>query len=88
MTRNETNLRGEQFEKVIAQYNLTVCNIGGKYTFETGNRKSIIDVTLSSLKISESIKSWNVHDQDYLSDHKLISFSLDFNSNGAEMTRN
>ena len=85
---NETNLRGEQFENLIAQHNLTVCNTGGKHTFDAGNRKSIIDVTLSSLKISESIKSWTVHDQDYLSDHKLISFSLDFNPDGIELTRN
>ena len=82
------NQRGDKFEELIAIMDLTVCNVGRKYTFDCSRGKSIIDVTLTSCLISERINNWKVHDEDYLSDHKLISFNLTFDKAKASITRN
>ena len=75
----KSNSRGEIFEDLIASNNLSVCNIGSKFTYECATGKSIIDVTLASNNLTDRITEWKVHDEDYFSDHKLISFKFDLN---------
>ena len=70
------NSRGEVFEDFIALNNLFVCNIGNKYTYDCALGKSIIDITIVSTPTVDRIRKWKVHDEDYLSDHKLISYEL------------
>ena len=36
----------------------------------------------------DRIKKWKVHDEDYLSDHKLISYELDFEKEPPKVSRN
>ena len=36
----------------------------------------------------DRIGNWTVHDEDYLSDHKLISFNLNFNKPPCGLVRN
>ena len=70
-----SNYRGEIFEDFITQSNLLVCNRGNKYTYDCAIGKSIIDITLVTIPLVDRIKDWKVHDEDYLSDHKLITFT-------------
>ena len=72
------NLRGEVFEDFITSDDLFVCNTGNKYTYDCATGQSIIDVTIVSTPTVDRIQNWKVHDEDYLSDHKLISFDLSF----------
>ena len=72
------NSRGEVFEDFITLNNLFVCNVGNKFTYDCVIGKSIIDITLVSTLLVDRIGNWTVHDEDYLSDHKLISFNLNF----------
>ena len=74
------NSRGDVFEDFIALNNLFVCNIGNKYTYDCAIGQSIIDVTLVSTTIVDRIENWRVHDEDQLSDHKLISYNLSFDT--------
>ena len=72
------NSRGEVFEDFIALNNLFVCNIGNKFTYDCILGQSIIDITIVSTPTVDRIINWKVHDEDYLSDHKLITYELDF----------
>ena len=73
------NSRGEIFEEFITQNNLFVSNIGNSFTYDCATGRSIIDITIVSTPLVDRIQNWKVHDEYYLSDHKLISFNLTFN---------
>ena len=83
-----TNPRGEIFEDFITQSNLLVCNRGNKYTYDCALGKSIIDITLVTISLVDRIKDWKVHDEDYLTDHKLISFEFDYSKPAPTKSRN
>ena len=83
-----SNPRGEIFEDFISHNNLFVCNIGNKYTYDCAIGKSIIDLSLVSTTMVDRIKDWVVHDEDFLSDHKLITFNLNTNKAQPIMGRN
>ena len=82
------NSRGEVFEDFITLNDLFVCNIGNKYTYDCATGQSIIDVTIVSTPIVDRIENWKIHDKDYLSDHKLISFNLSFDKPPPGLFRN
>ena len=82
------NQRGEVFEDFLTLNNLFVCNLGKKYTYDCATGKSIIDITIVSTPLVDRIQNWKVHDEDYLSDHKLISFNLTFNKPPPGLFRN
>ena len=82
------NLRGEVFQDFIASNNLYVCNIGNKFTYECATGKSIIDVTFVTTPMADRILNWMVHDEDYLSDHKLITYYLTFETPQTVLFRN
>ena len=83
-----SNSRGEILEDFITLNNLFVCNIGNKYTYDCAIGKSIIDTTLASTQLVDRIRYWKVHDEDYLSDHKLISFLFEFKKPPSGLFRN
>ena len=82
------DFRGEIFEDFITQNNLLVCNRDNKYTYDCAIGKSIIDITLVTVSLVDRIKNWKVHDEDYFTDHKLISFRFDFSKPAPTKSRN
>ena len=58
---------------------MSVCNIGCKPTYDCPTGKTIIDATIASYDLTDRISEWRVHDKDYFSDHKLITFKFNLN---------
>ena len=83
-----SNPSGEIFEDFISLNNLFVCNIGNKYTYDCAFGKSIIDITLVTNLMVDRIKDWVFHDEDFLSDHKLITFNFNINKGQPLVSRN
>ena len=82
------NQRGEIFEDFITLNNLFVCNIGNKYTYDCATGQSIIDITLVSNYLVDRVNNWKVHDEHYFTDHKLISFNINFKKQPPGVFRN
>ena len=55
----DTNERGRELEEIFFELDLVVLNQVSEYTFDTGNRKSIIDVTVSN---RFAIEKWSLDD--------------------------
>jgi hypothetical protein len=55
---------------------LSVMNVGALPTFSTSRSASIIDVTLASDSLVALLDGWQVADEDFCSDHRLITFRL------------
>ena len=72
------NSRGEVLEDFITLNNLFVCNIGNKYTYDCATGQSIIDITVVSNPLVDTVSNWKVNDENYFTDHKLISFNMKF----------
>ena len=73
----DTNDRGRELEESFFELDLVVLNQGSEYTFDTGNRKSIIGVTVTKKFAIEkwNLDDWKVDNGESFSDHKYISFS-------------
>ena len=73
----DTNERGRELEEIFFELDLVVLNQGSEYTFDTGNRKSIIDVTVANRFAIEkwNLDDWRMEKGESFSDHKYISFS-------------
>jgi hypothetical protein len=56
--------------------NLEILNRGNEPTFCSGHRLEVIDITLRSLELLESITSWEVSSEPSLLDHRHILFTL------------
>ena len=69
------NSRGETLLEFLNTTNLEILNRGNEPTFCSG-RSGVIDITLGSLKILESIIGWEVSYEPSLSDHRHILFTL------------
>ena len=74
----DTNKRGEDLEQFILCYNMHICNIGNKATFQPshGRCSSIIDLTLA-IGAKDDIRSWRVRDDYQFSDHNMIEFCIE-----------
>ena len=70
------NQRGDEYEAFMAANDLSVLNVGVIPTFKTIRAESIIDITLVHYSLYEYIDNWKVSEDDYLSDHRCISFQL------------
>ena len=66
--------RGALLEDAIFQFGLNVLNKGSTPTFHSPVGKSVIDVTLTSNNMLNTILDWKVLDEPSLSDHKYIKF--------------
>lgn len=71
----DTNDRGQNILDFIIENNLTIYNTGGEYTFQTKNRKEVLDLTFGSIKC---LTDWEVSNEVSFSDHKYIDFSIDY----------
>ena len=56
--------------------NLEILNRGYEPTFFSGGRLEVIDITLGSLRLLESIIGWEGSSEPSLSDHRHILFPL------------
>ena len=54
------NSRGHVLAEFVASTNLEMIYVGGKLTFVSGNRQSVIDVTLATPPIVHDIEDWSV----------------------------
>ena len=57
---SDINNRGARLLEYIASTDLEILNRGTSPTFITRNRTEVLDITLASRKILESIKEWHV----------------------------
>ena len=72
----ENNTRGDDYEAFIAGFDLSVLNTGSLPTFSTSRAQSIIDVSLVHVSLFDLAFNWYVSRDDYLSDHKCLSFEM------------
>ena len=56
--------------------NLDISNKGNTQTFMSSRYDSVIDLAVITPSIYGRIKNWQVSDEETLSDHKLIEFTL------------
>lgn len=74
----ETRLdrRGILINEMIARKDLIVINTGNKPTFNRGEAKSVLDITIGNQTIANHIVEWEVLDEETLSDHNYITFKM------------
>jgi hypothetical protein len=70
------NDRGEVLVEFLNSFNLEILNQGNEPTFCSGYRQEVIDITLGSFELLESITGWEVSLEPSLSDHRHILFTL------------
>ena len=81
--------RGIILAEMIANLDLSVSNEGKSATFlNSRGQKSIIDITLTNKKGSKLVKDWQVSQETSLSDHKMITFSIDLGNKWESYNRN
>jgi len=71
-----SNSRGEALVEFLNTTDLEILNWGNEPTFCSGGRSEVIDITLGSLRLLESIIGWEVSSEPSLSDHRHILFIL------------
>ena len=72
----DINTRGESLFNYLLTTELGVANIGCKPTFVNAIRAEVLDLTLTSNSIADSIVNWRVSDEASLSDHLHIRFEF------------
>ena len=75
----DTNNRGQSLMDYLNTTNIIPINIGNKPTFQNYRRSEVLDVTMASLNIIDSISDWKVLDEMTFSDHKYITFIISSN---------
>jgi hypothetical protein len=70
------NSRREALVDFLNTTNLEILNQRNEPTFCSGGRSEVIDITLGSLRLLESIIGWEVSSEPSLSDHRHILFTL------------
>jgi hypothetical protein len=70
------NSGGEALMGFLNSSNLEILNHGNEPTFCNASRQEVIDITLGSFGLLESITGWEVSSQPSLSDHRNILFTL------------
>jgi len=82
----DTGPRGHELEEFLAINNMQMLNQGNDWTFFTTRKqaddtiveyKSIIDFTMASSDIAPLFSGWHVSDTPMMSDHKLVTMTLD-----------
>lgn len=72
----DNNIRGINLKEFIDREELYVINKGATPTYVQGNKKSIIDLTITTRGAIELIDKWTVLDEMNQSDHNSIEFEL------------
>jgi len=70
------NSRGKALMEFLNTTNLEILNWGKEPTFCSEGRLEVVDITLGSLRLLESIIGWEVSSEPSLSDHGHILFIL------------
>jgi hypothetical protein len=70
------NDRGEALIEFLKSSNLQIFNTGNESTFCTTVRQEVIDITLGTYELLDSIVVWEVSLDPSLSDHRHILFTL------------
>jgi len=70
------NRRGNNLMDFISSRNLHIINKGDTPTFIQRNRKSIIDLTITSPGLHNKILDWTVSKDMSFSDHRIIKFGM------------
>ena len=83
----DTNVRGDDFEYILARYGLEIANNSHVPTFRTVRAESCIDCTLH-VRLPVEIKDWRVDPSYNGSDHSTVLFELDGSTSKREMVRN
>jgi len=68
--------RGQLLTDWAASCNLYSLNTGDRPTFERGDYGSFLDVTFGSERTASRLRSWEVLDEESLSDHRYIMFEI------------
>lgn len=68
--------KGQLVTEWAATLNLGVANCGTTPTFERGQQKSFIDLTLYSEDLSRNVKEWKVLDEETASYHNYINYAI------------
>lgn len=68
--------RGAQIEELLEKYNLTVVNNDSGPTFVGHRGSSNIDFTAANIGMYPKILDWRIADEDTLSDHRLLTWTL------------
>ena len=76
-----SNKRGESLLEYLATTNMAIMNKGNEPTFENSNGSSVIDLTCVTSSIANKIEDWEVSDEESLSDHKYITYSINCRTN-------
>ena len=75
-----TDGRGSKLTEFISMHHLFVMNEDCGPTFCSQQGSSYIDVTVCGLDLLQYVTNWDISDNDSLSDHRMISFEMDFSS--------
>jgi hypothetical protein len=76
------NPRGDQVENFLALNSLFIKNTGNTPTWDVSWTNSIIDITVTNKLLEDRVSDWLVcTDYNSQSDHRLISFQLNYISN-------
>lgn len=70
------NKRGKSLVDYFITTNLEIINRGDEPTFVNSRCQTVIDVTLASMNISNTISGWHVSSEASMSDHRWIKFTL------------
>lgn len=75
------NQRGKHLLNIIQTHDLNVLNVKNKHTFQRGNQKSVIDITLATSNITDLIEGWDVSYELNASDHYYVTFNINIVTN-------
>lgn len=67
---------------------MEIINRGTTPTFTNKIRAEVLDITLASREITNRVKIWHVSDEETLSDHKEINFSVTCDAKQSNLFRN
>nr|CAI5821134.1 unnamed protein product [Callosobruchus analis] len=76
-----TDKRGEILTDWIAGLDLVIANNGNEPTFIRDSSRSVIDITLTTDRLSTTVCDWRVLDIESLSCHRYIQFKIGESSN-------
>jgi len=76
---SRSDRRGAVISEFVARNDLVILNRGNESTFQRGEAASIIDITIGSAGIARKVNDWVVLEEETLSDHRYIWFTIALN---------
>ena len=84
---SDINNRGRALLEFCLSSGLEILNVGQEPTFINSLRKEVIDITLASMSLSDTVTSWHVSEEVSFSDHRYICFQMVSKSNSDKYKR-